>query len=71
MVNFGFPQSKARRPMETKQLARISTLLDEAVEEIEGRDEFKRVQERATAVSKIREAQAILLGEKPTVPGDN
>lgn len=57
--------------MDTKQLARVSTLLDEAVEEIEGRDEFRRVSERATAISKIREAQSILLGEKPVVPGDN
>jgi hypothetical protein len=57
--------------LESKQLARVSTLLDEAVEEIEGRDEFRRVEERATAIAKIREAQGILLGERPVHPEEN
>jgi hypothetical protein len=57
--------------LESKQLARVSALLDEAVEEIEGRDEFKRVEEKATAIAKIREAQGILLGERPVHPEEN
>lgn len=74
MLNFGFPQSKARRPMDTKQLARISALLDQAKEQIEaitGLAAGTWPMEAAEAHAKINEAQAILLGEKPFVPEDN
>lgn len=57
--------------METNQLAHISTLLDEAVEAVEGTDGLNKIGGKTRAVAKIREAQAILLGEKPTVPEDN
>jgi hypothetical protein len=55
----------------TKQLARVSTLLDEAVEDLEDVNAVFQAAQRTRVITKIREAQAILLGEKPTVPEDN
>lgn len=56
--------------MQSRQLARVSTLLDEAQEELEGDPTYK-AESRLRAIAKIREAQAILLGERPTHPEEN
>jgi hypothetical protein len=56
--------------MDSRQLARVSTLLDEAVEDLETDAVFKAEQKLRT-IARIREAQAILLGERPTHPEDN
>jgi hypothetical protein len=69
MVNFGLPQRQGAGV--SNPIAQISTLLDEAVEEMETLTRAVPLLEASLIVAKIREAQAILLGEKPTVPEDN
>lgn len=66
MLNFGYMQSQT--------LARISTLLDEANEEIEAIESSPFAGDRMSASiaqSKIREAQRLLLGDPPTNPEAN
>lgn len=56
--------------MNTKQLARVSSLLDEAVEDLET-DATYGAEQKLRTITRIREAQAILLGERPTHPEEN
>lgn len=59
----------ATEPRTSKQLARVSTLLDQAVEALEGEDPTFNAIARSAAL--IREAQGILLGERPVHPEEN
>lgn len=56
---------------EALPIAKISTLLDEGCEEIEGRIDSEPRMRAVRGVSKIREAQAILLGDPATRPEEN
>lgn len=57
--------------MESTKLARVSTLLDEAAEEMESLNRRSNIVAAATAAAKIREAQSILTGDDPVKPEDN
>ena len=52
-------------------LAKVSSLLDEAREELEGTHKRTRIVAVARAISKIDEAQRLLLGDEPTDPANN
>lgn len=56
--------------MNSKQLARVSALLDEAVEAMETTRMTDKIW-LTFPIAKIREAQGILLGERPTHPEEN
>lgn len=56
--------------MPNNELARVIRLLDEAKDEIRASD-LKGLQQGAHIVSKITEAQNILIGAKPTDARDN